>query len=61
MMRPERAWKAYHVLQIAVTVTRSLGWDSSDTRLGEAVVAKERPKPRMKRLMTNIAKLTLSH
>jgi hypothetical protein len=49
------------VLQIAVTVTRSFGCDNSVTRLGAAVVQKVRPKPSMKRLMTNMAKLTLSH
>lgn len=49
------------VLQMAVIVTRSLGCASSVTRLGEAVVQKVRPNPRMNLLTTNMANVTLSH
>lgn len=51
----------YQVLQIAVTVMRSFGCESSLTKLGADVVANERPKPSIKRLTTNMGKLTLSH
>ena len=46
---------------MAVIVTRSLGCDSSLTMLGDAVVAKDNPNPRINLLTTNMGKLTLSH
>lgn len=51
----------YQVLQMAVIVTRSLGCDSSLTKLGDAVVANESPNPSTNRLTTNMANAWLSH